>query len=84
MEVPGEVAQARNAGTVPPQVMASYLIPKGAPLSNPQPGPSAPAALPKTGEADAGALSGWLLLVAAIAVIAGGWLRLRWHRQHRG
>jgi len=64
--------------------MASYLIPKGAPLSNPQPAPSAPAALPKTGEADLGAVSGWFLLVAALGAIASGWLLWRRHRQHRG
>jgi len=84
VEVPGQVAQARNAGTVRTQVMASYLIPKGAPLSNPQPAPSAPAALPKTGEADLGAVSGWFLLVAALGAIASGWLLWRRHRQHRG
>jgi len=80
VEVPNQVAQARNVGMVPARVMASYLLPQGAPLSTPHAGPMAPAALPKTGEADPRALAGWLLLVAAIGLIAGGWLLRRWQR----
>ena len=73
VEVPNQVAQARNAGSVPARVMASFLIPPGAPLSMPQ---MAPAALPNTSAAESSSLSGWLL-IAAIALIAGGWLRRR-------
>ena len=57
VEVPNQLARARNAGTTTTRVMASYLLPTGAPLANPQP---APAALPKTGAADSGALNSWL------------------------
>src|SRR4051812_27619343 len=45
VEVPNQVGQARNAGTVPARVMASYLILPGAPLSMPQMA-TTPAALP--------------------------------------
>jgi hypothetical protein len=41
----------------------------------------APAALPKTGQADSRALNDWLVLVVVIELIAGGWL-LR-HRSRR-
>jgi quercetin dioxygenase-like cupin family protein len=77
VEVPNQVGQARNAGSVPAQVMASYLLPQGAPLSTPHAGPMTPAALPNTGEADSGTLSGWLTLVGLIALVAGGWLLRR-------
>ncbi len=70
VEVPNQVAQARNAGTEPARVMASFLIPPGAPLSMAQ---MAPAALPKTGTTDPRALNEWLLIVV-IGLIAGGWL----------
>jgi hypothetical protein len=60
VEVPNQVGQARNAGSVPARVMASYLLPQGAPLSTPRAGPMAPAALPKTGAADPWApAAGW-------------------------
>ncbi len=81
VEVPNQVGQARNAGSVPARVMASYLLPQGAPLSTPHAGPMAPAALPRTGQVDSPALSGWLLLTAIIGLIAGGWLLRRWRRQ---
>jgi len=61
--------------------MASFLIPPGAPLSTPHAAPMAPAALPKTGAADTRTLSDWLVLVAVIGLIAGGWLLRRWRRQ---
>jgi len=80
VEVPNQVAQARNASAAPTRVMASFLIPPGAPLSTPHAGPMAPAALPKTGGADPRALSGWLILIAAIGVIAGRWVLLRSRR----
>jgi len=74
VELPNQVAQARNAGSVLARVMASFLLPPGAPLSMPQ---MAPAALPNTGDADPGALNAWLLLIAVIALGGGGWLRRR-------
>jgi hypothetical protein len=76
VELPNQAVQARNAGTAPTRVMASFVIPKGAPLSTAHP---APAALPKTGAADPRTLSGWLVLVAVIGLMAGGWLRWRKH-----
>jgi quercetin dioxygenase-like cupin family protein len=81
VEVPNQVAQARNAGSVPARVMASFLIPPGAPLSMPQMAPTTPAALPKTGDAESGVLKGWLVLLATVALIAGGWVRWRMHRR---
>jgi quercetin dioxygenase-like cupin family protein len=77
VELPNQVGQARNAGTAPMRVMATYLLPPGAPLSTPHAGPMVPAALPKTGQADLGALIDWLLLVAVVGLIAGGWLLRR-------
>ncbi len=74
VEVPNQVAQARNAGTTTTRVMASFLLPTGAPLANPQPAPTAPAALPKTGAADSRAVNGWLVLIAVIGLFAGGWV----------
>lgn len=69
VEVPNEVAQARNAGTVPAQVIASFLIPPGAPLSTPHAGPMAPATLPRTGAADLP----WLVVsMAALVCLACG------------
>jgi len=61
--------------------MASYLLPQDAPLSIPHAGPMAPAALPKTGAADQFALNDWLVLVAMIGLLAGGWLLRRGRRQ---
>jgi LPXTG-motif cell wall-anchored protein len=74
VEVPNQVGQARNASSVPARVMATYLLPQGAPLSTPHAGPMAPAALPKTGTTDSAA---WLALVAALGLIAGGWMLRR-------
>src|SRR5262249_29182769 len=74
VEVPNQVMQARNAGTTTTRVMASLLLPTGAPLANPQSAPAAPAALPKTGAADSHALNGWLMLIAVIGLVAGGWV----------
>jgi quercetin dioxygenase-like cupin family protein len=81
VEVPNQVGQARNAGSVPVRVMASYLIPQGAPLSTPHAAPMAPVALPKTGAVDPGALSNWLVLVAIIGLLIGGWVRWRTRRR---
>lgn len=76
VEEPGVLAQARNASGAPTRVMASYLLPSGAPLSHPQAGPgnqaSTPAQLPTTGEEDA-ATTPWLGLLAAAGLLAGGW-----------
>jgi LPXTG-motif cell wall-anchored protein len=81
VELPDQVAQARNAGSVPARVMASFLLPPGAPLSTPHVGPMAPAVLPKTGAVDPGALSTWLVLVAIIGLLTGGWVHRRTRRR---
>jgi quercetin dioxygenase-like cupin family protein len=81
VEVPNQVGQARNAGTVPARVMASYLIPQGAPLSILHAAPMAPAKLPKTGEANSRPLSDWLLLVAIIGLLTGSWVCWRTRRR---
>jgi quercetin dioxygenase-like cupin family protein len=73
VEVPNQVAQARNAGSVPARVMASFLIAPGAPLSMPQ---MAPTALPNTGAAETSSLNAWLL-IGVLALIGGAWLRWR-------
>jgi quercetin dioxygenase-like cupin family protein len=46
IERPGEVAVYRNTGTTRARVMASIVLPKGAPLSTPQPGAPPPAVAP--------------------------------------
>ncbi|NTU80786.1 MAG: hypothetical protein HGA45_15645 [Chloroflexales bacterium] len=80
VEAPGVLAQARNASTAPTRVMASYLLPTGAPLSHPQaaagavfqPGASMPAALPNTGEAQGAAVPfGLIILVGALLLLGG-------------
>lgn len=69
VEVPNEVAQARNAGSTRTSVMASFLIPQGAPVSTAQPAPAAPATLPRTGAADLP----WLIVsIAALVCLACG------------
>jgi LPXTG-motif cell wall-anchored protein len=78
VEVPNQLAQARNASGAPTRVMASYLLPSGAPLSHPQAGPGsgtqppAPVQLPNTGEGPAAATT-WLGLLAGAGLLAGGW-----------
>jgi quercetin dioxygenase-like cupin family protein len=42
VELPNQVVQARNAGTLRTSVMVSYFIPKDAPLSHPEPGDATP------------------------------------------
>jgi quercetin dioxygenase-like cupin family protein len=74
VELPNQVGQARNAGSVPARVMASYLLPQGAPLSTPHAGSMTPAALPKTGAAEPFALNDWLVLVGVGGLIIGGLL----------
>jgi len=69
VEVPNEVVQARDAGSMRTSVMASFLIPPGAPLSTPHAGPMAPATLPRTGAADLP----WLVVsIAALVCLACG------------
>jgi quercetin dioxygenase-like cupin family protein len=84
VEAAGVVAQARNASAAPTRVMASYLLPAGAPLSNPQVAPSTtqhsdamPAALPNTADAD-GVVTVWpLTLLGGGFLVGGAWLRRR-------
>jgi quercetin dioxygenase-like cupin family protein len=80
VEVPNQVGQARNAGSVPARLMASYLIPQGAALSTPHAAPMAPAALPRTGASGGGALL-WLLASGAV-IGAGIWMRRYVVRHH--
>lgn len=42
VEIPNQVVQARNVGTVRTSVMVSYFIPKDAPLSHPESGDTTP------------------------------------------
>jgi quercetin dioxygenase-like cupin family protein len=82
VEAPGVLAQARNASAASTRVMASYLLPAGAPLSNPQAAPDAaqqsgamPTALPNTAEAQ-GELPFWpIMLAAAGLVLTSVWIR---------
>jgi quercetin dioxygenase-like cupin family protein len=82
VEPPGELAQARNASGTPTRVMASYLLPAGAPLSQPQAAPDTaqhsgtmPATLPNTAEAQ-GQFPFWPIVVAGAGlVLASVWLR---------
>lgn len=73
VEQPGVPAQARNAGTVRATVMATYLLPQGAPLS----APAAMPGLPNTGAGGGDHPSvGWLaLLVGGVLVVGGRLLR---------
>jgi quercetin dioxygenase-like cupin family protein len=82
VEVPNQLAQARNASGTPTRVMASYLIPQGAPLSSPHAGPTIPATLPRTGESDPPVLSDWLVFVALLCLVASLWVLRRSRRQH--
>lgn len=82
VELPGVAGQARNAGSTPATVLAVYLLPKGAPLSNPV-APAPPATgtggtlpgMPNTGAGGAGqaAPMGWLVLLAGSGTLALGW-----------
>jgi LPXTG-motif cell wall-anchored protein len=78
VELPNQLAQARNTSGAPTRVMASYLLPSGAPLSHPQAGPGiatqppAPAHLPNTGE-EPDAATTWLSLLAGMGLVVGGW-----------
>lgn len=71
VERPGVVGQARNAGTVPASVLATYLLPKGAPLSVPVAMPSMPAT-GAGGTAHRLPVLGVALLLGGL-LLAGGW-----------
>lgn len=84
VEPPGELAQARNASGSTTRVMATYLLPAGAPLSHPQAAPgaaqpaaAAPAALPRTGEPHQQQAAWPIALIGAGLIIGGIWLRRR-------
>ncbi|HMQ32979.1 MAG TPA: cupin domain-containing protein [Chloroflexaceae bacterium] len=86
VEPPGELAQARNASGATTRVVATYLLPTGAPLSQPQAAPGAvlqpsapmPAALPNTGETQGVAVSPALIALIGVGLLLGGaWLRRR-------
>ncbi len=71
VEAPGVAGQARNAGAVRTTVLATYLLPKGAPLSTPVTMPG----LPATGAGGAAHRSpvlGVALLLGGL-LLAGGW-----------
>lgn len=84
VEPPGELAQARNSSGAPTRVMATYLLPAGAPLSHPQAAPSAaqqsstmPVALPSTAEPQSESV-GWPAALVGVGLFLGGaWLRCR-------
>jgi quercetin dioxygenase-like cupin family protein len=80
----GRLAQARNASAAPTRVMATYLLPAGAPLSHPQAGlgmaTQPPAQLPNTGEGPAVATT-WPGLLAGAGLLAGGWWLRRRHER---
>ena len=79
VEQPGVPAQARNAGTARATVMATYLLPQGAPLSSPVAMPG----LPNTGAGggDIGVPLGWLVLLVGGALVGGGRLLRRGGRR---
>jgi hypothetical protein len=69
VELPNEVVQARNAGSMRTSVMASFLIPRGAPVSTVHAAPAAPATLPRTGAAELP----WLVVsIVGLVCLAGG------------
>jgi hypothetical protein len=88
VEAPGVLAQARNASAAPTRVMVSYLLPAGAPLSEPQAAPDAaqqsdtmPATLPNTGDPHSTSV-GWLIALAGVGLfLCGVWLRRRLARR---
>ncbi|HEU5103912.1 MAG TPA: LPXTG cell wall anchor domain-containing protein [Roseiflexaceae bacterium] len=78
VETPGQLAQARNASGAPTRVMASYLLPQGAPLSEPQAASgTTPASLPKTGSPSDD--THWLLGLIGAGIASGGWWLRRRH-----
>jgi quercetin dioxygenase-like cupin family protein len=96
VELPGAVGQARNAGSIPMAVMATFLLPQGAPLSEPVP-PAPPSAgtggdLPGMPDTGAGGMMGSPSLPVALGLAALGvgaflacnWLVRRRETTHRG
>lgn len=88
VEVPGQLAQARNASTGPARVMATYLLPVGAPLSNPQAAPGTaehsgamPATLPNTAEPQEGIPFWPIALAGAGLILTSVWVRRRLARR---
>ena len=79
IEQPGVPAQARNAGATRATVMATYLLPQGAPLS----APAAMPGLPNTGAGggDIGVPLGWLVLLVGGALVGGDRLLRRGARR---
>jgi LPXTG-motif cell wall-anchored protein len=71
-EVPGSQHYAANEGAEAARLSVASILPKSAALTIPV--SSAPAALPKTGATDSAA---WLALVAALGLLAGGWMLRR-------
>jgi quercetin dioxygenase-like cupin family protein len=69
-EVPGNVHYAANEGGDMARVSVSAILPKSAALTLPV--SQAPAALPRTGVADPRSLSNWLVVTAALGLIAAG------------
>lgn len=95
VELPGVVGQARNAGGAPLAVMATFLLPKGEPLSHPA-APAPPATgtggslpgMPSTGagggQGDPALAGGWGLGVLGAIAITGRWLVRRRETMRRG
>jgi LPXTG-motif cell wall-anchored protein len=71
-EVPGNEHYAANEGVAPARISVASILPKSAALTTPV--AQAPATLPRTGAADSGT---WLALLAALGLLAGGWLLRR-------
>ena len=70
IEQPGVVGEASNAGAVRASLVASFLLPQGAPLSTPAPMPG----LPATGVGGATRWpTVWLALLAGAGLLATGW-----------
>lgn len=76
VEQSGVVVQARNVGNVKASVMATYILPKGAPLSTPVTMPGLPAT--GGGGSNDRQPTGWLVLVVGCALVVG--VRLVWYR----
>jgi quercetin dioxygenase-like cupin family protein len=94
VEAPGVVGQARNAGSGPMAVMATYLQPKAEPLSHPIPAPAAPGSggarpgMPRAGVGGAHrdlppAPALGLAALGAGALLAFGWLVRRREARRR-
>lgn len=81
IELPEAVGVARNAGAVPATVLATYLLPKGAPLSTPVATPG----LPVTGGGGmAGQPAYWRIVLVTLPLLfalGGGWFGRRHARR---